>query len=411
MRRFRWLGVAGLAALLATAACGKDEERKTGTGESPLCAGVTCTGESECNPNTGECHCGEGDLICRVGSVCVLEPSPSCISDRCEFTTCTDGQSCDPLDGLCKCGSVACETGEQCIQGTCVRGDLCRDVSCPANETCDASEGVCRCGDGAGCGFGEVCDGGVCKEDPCAGNPCGRGLTCSPDDGLCHCGDASGPVCSRGEACVSDEAGNRCEAVNLCADAESRCGQGTVCDPDDGSCRCGGVGDAFPICTDDQVCHDGRCIGGEQCLDADTRCTGGNTCDPEDGVCKCGGLFGDICASDQVCHLGGTAPACVKTCNPLVAATGCETGQACAFEVLGVLKGQFYCGTPGFVADGGTCKADNRCMAGFHCDMQQGQTQGRCRKFCAVSDRGSCGEGLFCAPLANTGDEGICVPR
>lgn len=410
MRRFRWLGVAGLAALLAAAACGKEEEKPEPP--PPHCAGVVCGGEAVCNETTGECHCGDGDLICRTGSVCVLEPSPTCVSDRCEFTTCTNGQSCDPFDGLCKCGGVSCDDGEQCIQGECVRGDLCLGVSCPATETCDPQDGSCRCGDGAGCGFGEVCDAGVCKEDRCAGNPCGSGLFCSQDDGLCHCGDESGPVCARGEACVSDDEGNRCEAVDLCADAENRCGAGTVCDRDDGSCRCGGVGDGFPVCAADQVCHDGRCIFGEQCLDAETRCTGGNTCDPEDGACKCGGLFGDICATSEVCYVSGPAPVCVKTCNPLVTSTGCGTGQACDFESLGRGAGQFYCGAPGSVSLGSTCREDNRCSAGLHCDMGENETQGRCRKFCSVSERPQCGDsGDICVPLANTGDEGICVPR
>lgn len=408
-RRFRWLGFAGLLALLAAVGCEKTED--PGTKPSLLCDSVQCTGESTCDEETGACVCGDGGLPCKGGTVCVLEPSPTCVSDRCEFTTCSNGQGCDPMDGLCKCAGVTCEDGEQCIQSSCVRSELCANVSCQPNETCDPVDGSCQCGDGPGCEFGERCDAGICKEDRCAGNPCGNGLTCNQDDGLCHCGDDSGPICSGGEACVSDEGGNRCEAIDPCGDADLRCGVGTTCDRTDGSCRCGGVGEGFPICASDQICDDGVCIGGELCLDADTRCKGGNTCDPEDGVCKCGGLFGNVCGGDQVCYsAAGGPPSCVQGCDPLKTATGCASGQGCYFKSLGPDEGQLFCAPAGSIPAASTCRGPTECSPGYHCDMGS-SSQGKCAAFCNIADRPQCGGAGFCAPLESEGDVGFCILR
>lgn len=405
------MGLSALVALAAAAAaCGNDDKKETKT--PSLCEGVVCAGESVCNPDNGLCVCGEGDLICSAGSVCVVEPTPTCISDRCEFTSCTNGQSCDPTDGLCKCGGDVCGDDEQCIQGNCVAGDACLGVVCLENETCNPDDGSCRCGDGAGCGFGERCDEGVCKEDRCAGNPCGNGLTCSQEDGLCHCGGETGPVCSNGEACVVDGAGARCEGVDLCADAETRCGAGTTCDRTDGTCRCGGLGPDAPICGSGQTCHDGRCVGGELCADEATRCTGGTTCDPEDGVCKCGGLFGDICGAGTACLNDGTDAACVQTCNPLLQTTGCGAGQACYFDADAVGGGVRYCAPAGNIPASSTCRASTDCVAGYHCDMAPGAATGKCMPFCNVDDRPQCGGTGFCAPLNSDLDNlGVCVSR
>lgn len=408
-RGFRWLlGLASLAAVLALGACEKDEPG-TGKQVSSLCDDVSCTGESVCNESTGECHCGEGDLICLAGSVCTLDPSPTCISDRCEFTTCTNGQSCDQRDGTCKCGTTACEDGEHCIDEICVAGDACAGVTCPGSEVCDPRDGLCRCGDGPACDAGEVCSEGQCRPDRCAGNPCGAGLVCSQADGLCHCGDDEGPICTDGQACVTDDTGSRCEVVDLCADADTRCGVGTFCDKADGACRCGGVGEGYPVCGDDQVCHEGRCVGGDQCANAQTQCTGGTTCDPEDGICKCGGLFGSICGTDQVCYHGGGQPTCVKTCSVLGSPT-CGGDLVCDFERTAPGEGNFYCAKPGILPEGAACSLGSRCSANLHCDIPAGRTSGLCRRFCDVSERPQCGGGNFvCSPLADTGDVGVCV--
>lgn len=408
-RKFRWMGLSALVALAAAAAaCGDDDKEPKAPS---LCEGVVCTGDSVCNPDDGLCVCGEGGLLCKDGTICSLEPTPTCISDRCEFTSCSNGQSCDPTDGLCKCGGVSCEGDEQCIQGSCVAGDACTGVVCLENETCNPDDGSCLCGDGAGCGFGQRCDEGVCKEDRCAGNPCGAGLTCSQEDGLCHCGGDAGPVCTNGDACVVDGEGARCEGVDLCADAATRCGAGTTCDRADGSCRCGGVGADAPVCSEGQTCHDGRCVGGELC--ADVSCAGGTTCDPEDGVCKCGGLFGDICGAGQSCLNDGSDAACVQTCNPLLTTTGCGQGEACYFETDAVGGGQRYCAPVGTTPAGSTCRSTTECVPGYHCDVEAGASTGKCVAFCDTNARPPCSDpAAFCVPLnSDMNNLGFCWVR
>lgn len=406
-RKFRWLGLAGLVACMAAvAACGEDKKEEP---TPSACEGVVCTDGMACNPAFGACTCGDGDLTCEDGTVCSLDPTPTCVSIRCEFTTCTNGLSCDSDDGLCKCSGVSCEDGEWCIQGQCVAGNRCEGVVCQANETCDPSDGACRCGEGAGCGFGQRCEDGECRASLCEGNQCGAGFTCSEDDGLCHCGGAEGPVCSGGEACVVDEDGARCEGVDLCADAATRCGVGTTCDRADGQCRCGGVGSSAPVCEDGQTCHEGRCVGGDVC--AGVQCSGGNSCDPEDGLCKCGGLFGDTCTTDEVClNRNDGKEACVQTCEPLRSGQ-CGEGQGCYFNPVAPGGGQAFCGKAGTLPVDSTCRGDMECAPGNHCSIPTGGTSGKCRAFCSVSERPQCGGAGFCAPLNGSDEDlGICVP-
>ncbi len=70
----------------------------------------------------------------------------------------------------------------------------------------------------------------ACHEDPCANTTCGDGATCSPDDGLCHCGDG-GPVCSATDSC--DLAAQECFTPL----PQPMCGDGTTWSPGDTAFR------------------------------------------------------------------------------------------------------------------------------------------------------------------------------
>jgi hypothetical protein len=147
------------------------------------CAGVNCTGGTQCNPEDGRCHCGgvEGQI-------------------------CSYGESCE-----CPGGAPACVEAEK----RCAPSTLCVEVQCTGGTTCDPADGKCRCGGPGGpiCAYGQSCDviAGACLGgDRCAGVECHDGLDCDPEDGVCKCGGLNGEVCGENQACaqLSDGAAN-----------------------------------------------------------------------------------------------------------------------------------------------------------------------------------------------------------
>lgn len=400
-RKLPWLGLAGLIALLAAAACGDDPKQPK---PAQACDDVVCDTEHgmACDPVDGLCKCGgPGGLVCGEDQTCVVDPSPACVSNACDLQTCERGQSCDPTDGECKCGNTACAADEECVQGiTCVKGRLCEGVTCGEGETCDAADGQCKCGsvNPVLCSFGETCQNDTCTPDACAGVNCGAGMECNPADGLCHCGSEAGPVCSSGQSCVTDDTGSRCDGVDVCADAANRCFGGTVCDPTDpaGSCRCGGIGPTAPVCAPDQTCtSSGICAGGDKCLNV--ACTNGTSCDPEDGACKCGGVGGLTCAANQLCVLANNNAACANGCDAL-SPTACGAGEGCYFDASQRDFGSF-CALAGVTGEGGTCTAPTDCAAGLHCTA--GTPNNKCLKYCDAAANTGCNANQACVQVPN----------
>ncbi len=417
--KLRWLLVAGTMAFLAAsaAACGDDETEPT---EQPTrCDDVVCGDDPNvaCDPADGIYKCGfpehAGAVACGPGQLCTVDPAPACTSGLCDLVTCTGGQACDPGDGLCKCGSAPCGEGEQCVQNTCVASNLCVGVTCGASEACDPADGLCKCG-GAICTFGQSCQDGACTDDACAGVNCGPGTECNPDDGLCHCGGVDGDVCTTGQACVDDGTTAYCDGVDLCENASIRCQGGTVCDPADGQCRCGGVGPTAPICGAGQTCDAtlDQCLGGDQCTQPDgnpVECGNGTSCDPENGLCKCGGLGGDTCGNQQVCVDISGAATCANPCSPIEQAT-CGEGAGCFFDPMQRSLGAF-CATTGEnpVPEGGNCSAVTECAPGLHCVAAADAN--RCRPYCDTSSETPCDdENRICVPLAGAPQNvGVCL--
>jgi hypothetical protein len=414
--KFRWSALAGLMALLSASAvaCGDDEAEDT-TPPS-RCDSVVCDENETCDPDDGACYCGgAGGVACLEGQRCELLPSPSCVADLCDFVVCDSGQSCDPTDGACKCGNVACGEGEVCVNNACQAGDLCDGVQCGAGESCDVTDGICKCGTGenaALCSFGETCVDGGCEEDACAGVNCGPGTVCSDDDGLCHCGTAEGSICAQGQACEDDGTGTfACNGPDVCADAATRCTGGTVCDPLDGECRCGGVGPTAAICGPGQTCDvpTGRCLGGDQCLGVN--CTNGTSCDPEDGQCKCGGLGGDACATEEVCVEIAGAATCTAPCDPNDQ-DACGDGFGCFYDASQRLIGPFCAPVEDNAPlDGSTCTSATDCDAGLHC--LAGTDANRCRPYCNENDTSGtpCEDtSRICGQISGAPDGvGVCV--
>jgi hypothetical protein len=400
-----------LVVVFALAACG---------GVKNLCTAknVRCDATLSCDPTDGVCKCGgRGGVICSEGFVC--GSGTTCESTKQVDCSATPGTSADVFDGVCKCGGTGgqvCASTDTCNPNSkaCVAARNCSLVACGLNETCDAVTGHCVCG-ASECKAGTTCAradaGTVCVADACTGVTCTGQNRCDPVDGLCKC---DGALCLSGERCgCADDAGcarRVCEVGTACAGVI--CPSPSTCDPVVGQCTCGGPGG--PVCGSGQVCSLGpplRCQGGEQCVTPDggpTACLSGSSCDPEDGLCKCGGLGGAQCTASQVCIRSAASQACRQPCdvrNPV-----CAPGTYCYFDSSAATPAAYCSPATDSKAEGAACTQPTACFSSgaLHCaGLVLGQT-GICRSYCDVSAGNS---GCVQVPKAHNCAQNSGLPR
>lgn len=393
-----------LLVMLLACACGNSKN---------LCASVACDSPLACDPGDGVCKCGgRGGVVCQEGFVC--SAGNTCESIRQVDCSDTPGTSADVFDGVCKCGGTGgqvCASTETCNPSskTCLTSSVC---ACGLNESC--ASGRCLCG-AAECGAGKTCTTEkLCVDDACAGVACTGTNQCDPKDGLCKC---NGALCLSGEACEP----SGCRVGTACAGVS--CVSPATCDPVDGLCKCGGPGG--PRCGAVQVCALGpplQCQGGEQCTSIDggaKSCTSGSSCDPEDGRCKCGGLGGSECVGAQVCIRTASSQACRQPCD--VRNPDCAAGTYCYFDSSAATPAAYCSPATDSKAEESACTQATACFAvgpprALHCaGLVLGQT-GICRSYCDLAG-GSSGcvqvpRAQNCVQIsgAPTG-YGVCLPR
>lgn len=406
--RLRYRPAAPLFGLMGLLGLGCGWEGKT-PAVKELCAEVQCDAGMVCDEADGICRCG-GSLVCSADEYCKLDPTPSCLTEHClGGQACTKGQSCDPQTGMCLCGSSSCAEDEHCEEGVCVVEGRCDAASCPDGMSCDPEDGRCKC-EGIVCDEGEICVEGSCSYDPCAGVSCGSNSVCNPEDGRCRCGGPDGQFCSTGEACIELEPTQppRCAISTKCDGVD--CRGGTVCDPEDGSCRCGGIGTLYPHCEEGAGCIDGACRGSLLCEPGGvpTLCEPGLHCDPYDGLCKCGGVDGTLCAESEGCFYLAAGPSCLPTCTLLEVPSSCGPGHGCYFEP-GSGPESGYCAPMGDGFLGERCSEQSDCSQHLHCNAL-----GRCARLCNAEESPelclSIGQHYHCASFSFGDPFGYCRP-
>ena len=311
-----------------------------------LCAGAPkdCSGSGGacnvgvCNPANGACEtapsnedgaCDDGDL-CTILDACtngLCAGSPvdcSSFDDQCVLGV------CNPTTGICD--SVSANEGEICNDGDlCTASDACTNglctgpfVDCSGLDDacnlgiCASSNGFCEsvpinesgsCDDGDLCSEGDTCANGICQGTP---------LDCSLLDGMCQTGlcdggtgdcvaqlAVNGTTCNDGDLCTgADECVDGSCAGNAvdCSGLDDACNVGS-CEALTGACVVtasneGQTCDDGIVCTSDEVCQSGVCLGTLEDCDGDGECDGNDNClsviNPlqldvdEDG-------FGDLC--------------------------------------------------------------------------------------------------------------------
>ncbi len=382
-------------------------------------------------------QCGE----CLEDSDCPDSPS-SCTSVQCltdvytcfEFADdsncgdnlfCNGAEVCNGSTGQCgpgvkPCGSQACdEATDSCVD--CVNNANCNDgVFCNGVETCVS--GDCRPGTPADCSsLNTACTVGTCSPttDTCVsiaaneGGICNDNNPCTPTDrcssGVCV-GSGTPPQCDDGNVCTNDTCHPQlgCQSTNNTAS----CNDNNPCTAND---RCSGgscVGGFVIDCDDNNPCTADSChpILGCRHSNVSGSCNDGSVCTVND-VC-----FGGICVGGQVVNCDDGNPCTTDTCDSISGCQHanntdeCNDGNACTLGDV-CSAGQCVAGPPMNCNDGNICTNDS-CVGGV-CQHPHNTVSCNDGNLCTTNDRcnsGSCtGTPVTCPPGTSCDmRDGVC---
>jgi len=287
-----------------------------------LCAGVTCTANSQChdvglcNYETGECE----EKFKPGGAPCDDEDTQTkddvCNAGVCKGTNPCEGVTCEALDQCHEPGVCLFETG------------VCDDKRKPDGTSCDDDDSTTK---DDKCIAG-VCRGkGKCEDVTCAAmGPCYVKGTCDPETGRCDDPFAEqGAVCDdESDFTVDDvcDGKGECFGTDLCAAVScadmilDQCMAAGACNRNTGECESqpkqNGVScDDGDDKTVNDVCVFGECKGTDLCKDVVcapiNSCHEAGECNAETGVCVDNVREdGDPCddeqdfTDDDECHAG-----------------------------------------------------------------------------------------------------------
>ena len=223
----------------------------------------------------------------------------------------------------------------------------------------------------------------TCKND----SNCADGNACTVDtcskDGVCLNSFAKSDVeCNDGETCTWDW----CDPASGCKHADSN----VTCD--DGN-----------ACTDKDACATGKCQGQLKVCDDKKTCTA-DSCDPKAGGCKFAPKAdGTLCTDGKVCTLEDAckAGACVGGKGK------CDDGNACTADSCNAVTAACtYKATP----DGNKCDDGNACTVGDVCSKGVCAGPDKCGKTAAWTEKFDCGAtGWVFDPVVKAGEVGWAI--
>ena len=459
-----------------------------------VCVSGQCSGApKDCSALDDSCNVGE---CVGTSGVCKAQPandggpcddSNGCtVDDFCSNGACIGSpMDCSHLDDQCLvgvcvgttgvCAALPANDGGMCDDGNlCTINDLCTNGACAGTPVdcshldsdclmgvCNSATGGCEaapanegavCDDGNGCTIGDACSTGFClgvpKDCSAFGDQCNIGV-CVGTSGVCQALPANeGATCDDDDGCTIDDMcsnGACAGAPKDCSYLDDQCLLGTcigttgVCDviPADE----GGACDDDDLCTINDTCTNGACVGKPiDCSYLDGACLIG-VCDPATGGCEAvpaneGGVCddGNACTVDDVCSTGvclgekkdcsvfddqcnigvciGTTGICAAQPafegNPCSDDNGCTVGDACTSGLcLGVAKDcsalDDQCNLGICVGTSGLCVAEpanesSSCTDGNGCTVDDVCSTGHC-----------IGDAKDCSALDDQCNVGVCV--
>ena len=323
-------------------------------GEARICNDYNpCTSDS-CDPAVG-CVFTPLSIACDDGDPCTVDDF--CREGSCRGTprSCDDGNPC--TEDFCRfggCWNVSLDNGTPCDDGdVCTTGDQCQWASC------------------RGTGFLSCDDGNACTQDACVprvgcshlpvncddGNPCTTDL-CDNATGCRHLFNAN--ACDDRDACTVND---QCIG-GTCVGAPRSCSDGDPCTID--TCQAGqclhqpnyGPCEDGDLCTAGETCQQGRCVGGQPITCNDLEACTADSCNPSTGCVftPISGSCNDysVCTVNDRCQNGR----CVGT--PI----SCDDGNACTDDLCDPLSGCYHQNNTLLCNDGNLCTVMDQCKAG-----------------------------------------------
>ena len=318
------------------------------------------------------------------------------------------------LQWFAKGGAVPCEDGNACTAGDWCKGFFCQPgavVSCDdddacTNDFCDnktgcghSNSGATVCNDGNPCSVNDACSGGKCaggKPADCNDNsPCTKD-SCDVKAGCVNAIDDTA-TCDDNNPCTGNDA---CKAGKCIAGAAAGCDDGNPCTSDSCSTQQGcfhGLNNGAAcnddnICTANDLCDGGQCLGSAQNSCTDNNACTNDSCDPVSG-CFSDPVVSGPCDDGNPCTLndGCKSNVCVSG-----ASKPCNDGNSCTADSCDPKSGACVF-VP--VADQNQCEDGNPCTVSDICGKGK----------CAAGPLRECGDGNPCTDDACDPGTGNCV--
>lgn len=326
--------------------------------------GILCDDKNAC---TNEDTCSNG--VC-VGVPVNCDDNNECTKDLCDAK---DGCINIPLNGI-PCDDMSlCTKDDLCMNGKCVGTPIkCDDQNECTEDICDPEKGCVfipltdtPCEDDNKCTDNDVCKNGTCtsgKELICNDNEICTIDKCNPSIGCVYiplndtpCDDNN--LCTKNDRCVNGE----------CVGEERNCDDGNICTNDNCSPSIGcyytynnGIAcDDSNKCTTDDKCTNGKCIGTPITCNDNNICTD-DSCDPALGCIfinnnlPCNDM--NICTTNDHCSNG----ACIG--GPPI---NCDDGNVCTYDTCDPQSGCKYTYLNGIACDDkNSCTYNDKCLNG-----------------------------------------------
>ena len=397
--------------------------------------------QSTCDPSTGECGitphhegfaCSDGNA-CTLGDTCA---DGACISlsalqcndnNECTEDICDAAAGCiyAPTAGACDDG-LPCTLDDQCVGGKCVSstpldcddGNACTVDKC-GEDGCYYIDSLGACDDGNACTLNDKCVAGICESgimlscndaNPCTLDTCSDLGSCVhiPVAGECDDGNA----CTVGDACAEGLCGHAgltdCDDDNDCTFDTCDPLTGCVHLTTDVPCNDG------DLCTTNDHCHLGACIGG-----GDLPCNDSNPCTDDSCEAEAGCLFvpnsapcddGSKCSLADQCKSGWCMPGLPPDCDDgeLCTTDSCDPDVGCVNSNNEVPCDDGNACTQGDACAGGICTggAPPDCNDNNPCTDDSCQSETGCVH---LNNTASCEDGDLCT-LDDHCNAGACVP-
>lgn len=359
-------------------------------GCTPACTNRTC-GPDGCGGSCGTC--GAGYSCVEASGKCAATCQPSCTGKTCgpdgcggSCGTCGIGLSCVESTGKC---AAACSDGNPCQCGSdddCAAredGNYCNGllycnlnktppvcelkpgsiVNCPtANDTfcskntCKTAVGLCyQTPQNEGQTCTKACTvNPVCRDGTCQGTSCtAAGMVCASDVCLSKVCTPNVRVCDGTSAYLT------CNSSGTGWLAPASCGTNQYCE--DGQCRSQGCAPGCSdnnVCTSNDQCVDGVCVGQPVVCDDGNACTA-DSCDKTKG-CIFTALNGLACDDKNACTGND------KCTSGLCAgqSVNCDDGNVCTNDSCDKAAGCVHSVNTVPCDDGNTCTTGDVCQSG-----------------------------------------------